>query len=237
MKLNTRTPNVLVIVDVQNAFCPGGALAVPGGDEIIAGINALKQRWWPMVVMTQDWHPAGHKSFASSHPGKNPFDTVDTAYGPQVLWPDHCVQGSAGAAFHSGLAVDGTELILRKGTNPEIDSYSGFYENDKKTQPRFADGRTLADLFRSRGVERVMFCGLAYDFCVGWHALDARKEGFEAVVLRDLCRSIALPLGDGRTTETAMDDALAQAGVVVTSVASFGAAQAAQKPVLRGMQP
>ena len=220
----------LIIVDVQNDFCPGGSLAVPGGDEIVAKINELKKKF-KMVVLTQDWHPADHTSFASNHEGKNPMETVELSYGTQVLWPDHCAQGSEGAAFHKDLNVSPGDLVIRKGTNSDVDSYSGFYENDQKSQPRFddsafydengvsvprdVDGRTLSEVFKAAGIKKVVIVGLAYDFCVGWHATDAVKEGFNAVVVKDLTRSIAIPLDGGATTETVMDETLAAKGVAV----------------------
>lgn len=187
--------DALIVIDPQVDFCPGGRLAVAEGDAIMAGIAALAPRF-AHVIVTQDWHPAGHSSFASSHAGRQPFDTVTMPYGEQVLWPDHCVQGSAGAAFHPDIAavVDRADLILRKGTNRAVDSYSAFFENDKMTRTG------LAGYLRDKGVRRCVFVGLAYDFCVGWSALDARREGFEAVVLKDHARAIAMPVAGGGTT-------------------------------------
>ena len=206
----TRPDDALVIVDPQNDFCPGGALAVAGGDEIMAGIADLANRF-ALVVVTQDWHSPDHKSFASNHPGGTPFASLEMPYGAQVLWPDHCVQGTAGAAFHPALAgaVDQAQLILRKGSNPEVDSYSAFYENDRKT----ATG--LAGYLRERGVRRCIFVGLAYDFCVAYSALDAVREGFEAVVVKDLTRAIALPGGRAGTTADEAEQRFAAAGVTV----------------------
>ncbi len=175
--------DALIVIDVQNDFCPGGALAVDGGDEIVPGINRLI-RDFPIRVFTQDWHPAGHSSFASSHPGKAPLEMVDMDYGPQVLWPDHCVQGTDGAAFHEDLMTDPADLILRKGFRPEIDSYSAFFENDQRT-PTGLEG-----YLRSRGATRLTFVGLATDFCVGWSAMDAARLGFAVTVRLDLCRAI-----------------------------------------------
>jgi nicotinamidase/pyrazinamidase len=175
--------DVLLVVDVQNDFCPGGRLAVPDGDAVVAPINRLMARF-RHVVLTQDWHPPGHGSFASAHPGAAPYDTISMPYGPQVLWPDHCVQGSPGAAFHPGLDLTPAGLILRKGTDPRIDSYSAFAENDRTT----ATG--LAGYLRERGVGRVFLAGLAFDFCVLWSAEDARRLGFEAVVVADACRAL-----------------------------------------------
>jgi len=177
--------DVLVVVDVQNDFCPGGALAVPEGDAVVPLINRLAGRF-AHVLLTQDWHPPGHASFASSHPGRAPFETIELSYGPQTLWPDHCVQGSPGAAFHSELVLPRAELIIRKGYDPAIDSYSAFYENDRTT----ATG--LTGYLRSRGFERVFLAGLATDFCVAFTAMDAVREGFEAVVIEDACRAIDL---------------------------------------------
>ncbi|MFC4214486.1 bifunctional nicotinamidase/pyrazinamidase [Pseudophaeobacter arcticus] len=174
----------LIVIDVQNDFCPGGALAVPGGDEVVAPINALMADF-ETVILTQDWHPAGHSSFASSHPGLSPFESVEMSYGAQVLWPDHCVQGSAGAAFHPDLDVSG-DLIIRKGFRPLIDSYSGFFENDQKT-PTGLEG-----YLRSRGVSELTFVGLATDFCVAFSALDAANLGFDVRVDLTACRGIDL---------------------------------------------
>ena len=176
---------VLIVVDVQNDFCPGGALAVPGGDEIIPVVNRLAARF-RNVVLTQDWHPRGHSSFASSHPGKKPFETVTAYYGTQVLWPDHCVQNTAGAAFHQALDIPHAALIVRKGMHGTIDSYSTFYENDRKT----ATG--LTGYLRERGLTRLFLAGLAFDFCVRYSAEDARRQGFDAFVIEDACRSIDL---------------------------------------------
>lgn len=232
MPLNWQAPSdtALIIVDVQNDFCPGGKLAVAGGDEIVPLVNKIKEGF-SLVVLTQDWHPQGHKSFASSHEGKAPFGTVEMPYGTQVLWPDHCEQGTAGADFHPGLRISPDDLLLRKGTNADIDSYSGFFENDQTTRPRFANGETLADTLRARGIKKVVFVGLAYDFCVGWHALDARKEGFEAIVVKDATRSIAIPGTNGAPdTATAMNRQLAAAGAVVTDSTSLAAVFAGKKP-------
>jgi nicotinamidase/pyrazinamidase len=170
--------DVLIVVDVQNDFCPGGRLAVPGGDEVVMQINRLAAGF-AHVLLTQDWHPAGHHSFASSHPGRVPFETITAAYGAQVLWPDHCVQGSAGAAFHPALDVPHAALVLRKGFRREIDSYSAFYENDRTTPTG------LAGYLRERGLARIFLAGLAFDFCVRWSAEDARRLGFEAIVIED----------------------------------------------------
>jgi len=175
--------DILLVVDVQNDFCPGGALAVPGGDEIVPTVNRLA-RDFAHIVLTQDWHPARHSSFASVHPGKAPFESVETPYGAQILWPDHCVQGTAGAAFHPGLDIPHAELIVRKGFHRAIDSYSAFQENDRKTPTG------LASYLHERGFERVTLCGLATDFCVLYSALDARAAGFTATVVLDACRAL-----------------------------------------------
>jgi len=175
----------LIVIDVQNDFCPGGALAVAGGDQIVPGINAQMQQA-NAVILTQDWHPANHSSFASQHAGAAPYDLVTMPYGPQVLWPDHCVQGSAGAEFHPALDLARADMILRKGFNPAIDSYSAFFENDQRT-PTGLEG-----YLRIRGLTRLDFVGLATDFCVAWSALDAARLGFEVRVLTSLCRGIDL---------------------------------------------
>ena len=175
--------DVLLVVDVQNDFCPGGNLAVPGGHEVVPVINALARRF-AHVVLTQDWHPAGHKSFASSHAGRKPYDSIEVAYGPQILWPDHCIQGTAGAEFHGHLDVPHAALIIRKGFRPHIDSYSALYENDRKTPTG------LSGYLRERGLRRLFIVGLALDFCVRYSAEDAKREGFDVVVIEDACRGI-----------------------------------------------
>ena len=175
--------DVLLVVDVQNDFCSGGKLAVPGGEEVVPALNRLATQF-EHVVLTQDWHPEGHSSFASSHPGRSPYDTVELAYGPQILWPDHCVQGTPGARFRQELNIAQAELILRKGYHREIDSYSAFYENDHNTHTG------LAGYLRERGLERVFIAGLAFDFCVRFSAEDAKREGFSVVVVEDASRGI-----------------------------------------------
>jgi nicotinamidase/pyrazinamidase len=175
--------DILLVVDVQNDFCPGGKLPVPRGDEVVPLINNLA-RHFAHVVLTQDWHPAGHSSFASTHPGKKPYDTIEMPYGTQVLWPDHCMQGEPGAECRRDLDIPHVELILRKGFNRQIDSYSAFYENDRRTPTG------LASYLRERGFQRVLIAGLALDFCVRYSAEDARKCAFSAVVIEDACRSI-----------------------------------------------
>jgi nicotinamidase/pyrazinamidase len=177
--------DVLLVIDIQNDFCPGGALAVPRGDEVVAVANRLGERF-AHVVLTQDWHPAGHGSFASSHPGHQPFEAIELAYGPQTLWPDHCVQDTAGAAFHRDLHLPRAELVVRKGFRRAIDSYSAFYENDRRTSTG------LAGYLRDRGFERVFLIGLATDFCVHYSAVDACRAGFAAVLIEDGCRAIDL---------------------------------------------
>ena len=177
--------DVLIVVDVQNDFCPGGALAVPDGDAVSEGIHRIAPRF-EHIVLTQDWHPADHVSFAATHSGKRAFEAIELAYGMQTLWPSHCVQGSQGAEIHPALQLARAELILRKGFRREIDSYSAFYENDRTTPTG------LAGYLRERGLKRVFLAGLAYDFCVGYSALDARRLGLEAIIVRDACRAIDL---------------------------------------------
>jgi nicotinamidase/pyrazinamidase len=175
--------DILLVVDIQYDFCPGGALAVPRGDEVIAPINKICARF-PHVVLTQDWHPPHHSSFASAHAGMVPYQTIELDYGSQILWPDHCVQGTLGAALHRDLNIPHAELILRKGYHRGIDSYSAFYENDRKTRTG------LTGYLRERGFKRIFLAGLAFDFCVRYSAEDARGEGFDVVVLDDACRGI-----------------------------------------------
>src|SRR5580704_6067887 len=175
--------DVLLVVDVQNDFCEGGGLAVPRGSEVVPLVNRLAGRF-RNVVLTQDWHPAGHLSFASSHAGRQPYETIEMAYGPQVLWPDHCVQGTPGAEFRQDLRIPHAALVVRKGFRREIDSYSAFYENDRATPTG------LSGYLRERALARVVLAGLALDFCVRWSAEDAHKNGFAAVVVEDACRTI-----------------------------------------------
>ena len=177
--------DVLLIIDVQNDFCPGGALAVPDGDAIVPAVNRLA-RSFAHVILTQDWHPPGHASFASSHPGKRPFDAIEVSYGTQILWPDHCVQGTQGASFHPELDVSHAELVVRKGFRSAIDSYSAFRENDRLTPTG------LAGYLRERGLERITMCGLATDFCVAFSAIDGREAGFAVTVVTSACRGIDL---------------------------------------------
>jgi nicotinamidase/pyrazinamidase len=194
----------LVVIDVQNDFCPGGALAVTDGDAVLPEVNRLIARF-EHVVLTQDWHTAGHSSFASSHPGKAPFATFEMPYGPQTLWPDHCVQGSRGAEFHPALEWTRAQLVIRKGFRRQIDSYSAFFENDHSTPTG------LAGYLRERGIGRITLCGLATDFCVAFSALDAVRCGFETEVVLGACRGIDL---GGSMAE--MTNRMKTAGVTLT---------------------
>jgi nicotinamidase/pyrazinamidase len=177
--------DLLLIIDVQNDFCPGGALVVTAGDAVVPVINRLAERF-EHVALTQDWHPSGHSSFAATHPGSAPFESIAMPYGEQTLWPDHCVQGTAGAAFHPQLKTERAELVIRKGFRPEIDSYSAFYENDRRTPTG------LAGYLRERGMRRIFLTGLATDFCVHYSAIDARRLGFDVVLIEAGCRAIDL---------------------------------------------
>ena len=200
--------DVLLVIDMQADFCPaealgyGGALAVPGGDEVVPGINQIAALF-EHVVLTQDWHPAGHISFASSHAGSKPYEQVEAGYGLQTLWPDHCVQHSRGAGLHPGLDIAHVEMILRKGFRQNIDSYSAFLENDHRTPTG------LAGYLRERGLRRLFLCGLAYDFCVRYSAVDGRGLGFETIVIEDATRAVNLP---GSVEATRRE--FAEAGVV-----------------------
>ena len=176
--------SALLVIDVQNDFCPGGALAVSGGNDIVSGINSAMDDFFS-VILTQDWHPAGHSSFASSH-GTSPMSVTEMPYGPQVLWPDHCIQGTSGAAFHPELLTDRADLIIRKGYNPAIDSYSAFFENDKTTPTG------LTGYLQTRGIEELTIVGLATDYCVNYSAVDAANLGFQVTVDMTLCRAIDL---------------------------------------------
>jgi len=193
--------DALIVVDIQNDFCAGGALAVPGGDAVVPLVNRLA-RQFGVVVLTQDWHTPGHASFASTH-GRAPFQTIELAYGPQVLWPDHCVVGTSGAAFHPDLDVTDAQMIVRKGFHPAVDSYSAFVEADHVTKTG------LAGYLAERAVERIFVVGLATDFCVGWTALDGRAAGFDVTVIEDACRGIDL---DGSLDRAWRD--MAAAGVL-----------------------
>lgn len=196
--------HALIVIDVQNDFCPNGALAVHGGDEIVAGINAAMGRF-DAVILTQDWHPAGHSSFASSHSAA-PMSVVEMPYGPQVLWPDHCIQGTEGAAFHPALNTDRADMIVRKGYNSAIDSYSAFFENDHKT-PTGLEG-----YLRTRGITTLTLVGLATDFCVNYSAIDAARLGFDVTVDLSLCRAI-----DFNGSLQAATEAMQTAGVTLTN--------------------
>ena len=182
-RIATGDNDVLIVVDIQNDFCPGGSLAVPGGHEVVPIINRVAERF-RNVVLTQDWHPRDHLSFASTHPGRRPYETITVPYGSQVLWPDHCVQGTQGAEFHKSLRISQACLVLRKGMHRTIDSYSTFYENDRKTPTG------LIGYLRERGLTRIFLAGLAFDFCVRYSAEDARREGLSVRVVEDACRGI-----------------------------------------------
>jgi len=209
MKLDD-TSDALLVIDVQNDFCPEGALAVPKGNEVVPVVNRLVSRF-AHVLLTQDWHPPHHRSFASAHAGKKPFETAELAYGTQVLWPDHCVQGTQGAEFHGGLEDGKAELIIRKGFRPEIDSYSAFFENDRKTPTG------LSGYLRTRGFKRLFMAGLATDFCVHYSAVDGAALGFEVVVLEDGCRAIDLA-----GSLAAAKAAMTKAGVRLDTAAALG---------------
>lgn len=196
--------HALIVIDMQNDFCPGGALAVAGGDEIVPGINALMHEA-DAVILTQDWHPAGHSSFASGHAGLAPFETVEMPYGRQVLWPDHCVQGSRGAAFHPDLDIARADAIMRKGYDPAIDSYSAFFENDRKTPTG------LHGYLQERGISVLTLAGLATDFCVNWSAVDAARLGYDVTVRADLSRAIDLEGSLAAATE-----GMTEAGVTLS---------------------
>jgi len=203
----TGDSDLLLVVDMQNDFCPGGALAVPGGDEMLPLINRIGRRF-AHVALTQDWHPRDHRSFASQHAGMRPFETIALSYGAQTLWPDHCVQGSEGASFHRDLDIPHAELILRKGFAREIDSYSAFFENDRRTPTG------LASYLRERGFRRLYLAGLATDYCVAYSALDAIRLGFAVIVLEDACRAIDL----AGSLVLAMTE-MRRAGIVIGSTA------------------
>ncbi len=207
--MQTTSSDVLLVTDVQNDFCPGGALAVSDGDAVIEPIHRAAQHF-QHIILTQDWHTSDHNSFASAHPGKKPFEQIELSYGPQTLWPDHCVQGTPGADFHPALQLTRAELILRKGFRPAIDSYSAFFENDRTT----ATG--LGGYLRERGLTRVFLVGLAYDYCVGYSALDARRLGLPAVILRDACRAIDL-----NGSVAAIEREFAAAGVQLMNTADL----------------
>jgi len=199
----TGESDVLLVVDIQHDFCPEGALAVPHGDEVVPVVNRLA-RQFRHVVLTQDWHPVDHQSFASHHSGRKPFDVIEVAYGPQILWPDHCVQGTPGAEFRTDLDIPHAQLVIRKGFRREVDSYSAFLENDHKTPTG------LSGYLRERGLGRVFIAGLAFDFCVRYSAEDAKAHGFDAIVVDDACRGIDV---DGSVGETRRQ--LAERDIVV----------------------
>ena len=201
--------DVLMIIDVQRDFCAGGALAVPEGDDVVPAINRLA-RSFENVILTQDWHPADHQSFASQHPGKKPFDEIGMPYGAQTLWPEHCRQGTPGAEFHSGLDVPGAQLVVRKGFRREIDSYSAFFENDRTTPTG------LSGYLKTRHLTRIFVAGLATDFCVRYSAVDAREEGFDVVLVEDACRG----LDQGGSLNAAMI-AMNEAGVRMAASTLF----------------
>ena len=203
---NART-DILGVVDVQPTFMPGGELAVADGAAVLPVINHLLAGPFVHAFATQDWHPPGHLSFASAHPGRRPYESIETPYGPQTLWPDHAVQGTASAALHPGLDTSRIEAIIRKGCDRAVDSYSTFFENDHRT-PTGLDG-----WLRSRGVTRVFLAGLATDFCVAWSAEDAVRLGFDVVVIEDACRGIGLPVAEGRSTLNQAHERLAALGV------------------------
>lgn len=210
MPITLRQTDALLVIDMQLDFLPGGALAVTGGDAIIPGINALAARF-DHAILTQDWHPRNHISFASTHPGKHPFtDTIEAPYGTQTLWPDHCIQNTPGANLHPDLSIPHAELILRKGFRKHIDSYSAFTENDGTTPTG------LAGYLRERGLTRLFFTGVAYDFCVGFSALAAANLGFESIVIEDLTRAVNLP-----NTVDATNTAFAAANVQRISSAAL----------------
>ncbi len=201
--------DLLLVVDVQNDFCPGGQLAVEEGDLVVPLINQMAARFMH-VALTQDWHPKNHSSFANQHDGKNPYDSVEMCYGPQTLWPDHCVQGSEGAAFHPALDTSRASVVIRKGMRQEVDSYSAFAENDRKTQTG------LAGYLSALGIERIYLSGLALDFCVAWSAVDARRHGFAAIVVEDATRPVNLP-----GTVEAARTSFAEHGIDVVSTESL----------------
>ena len=212
-----RNTDVLVIIDVQRDFCAGGQLAIRDGDEVVPVINKLAEHF-DHIILTQDWHPASHTSFASNHSGPGPYQTIELPYGPQTLWPDHCVPGTPGAEFHPDLNLSKAELILRKGFRPEIDSYSAFLENDKKTTTG------LAGYLRERGLKRIFLGGLAYDYCVRFSAIDAVRADFSAIVIEDACRSVGLPSSIESTHRE-----FAETGVIRTTSQAFELAGARRR--------
>ena len=208
MHIDTRT-DILAVIDVQPTFMPGGELPVPDGDAVLPLVNHLLRHRFAQSFATQDWHPPGHGSFASTHPNANPYDTMQMSYGPQMLWPDHAIAGTPNAALHPSLAQDRLRMILRKGTDPAIDSYSAFRENDR------AHSTGLAGWLRDRGLKRVFLCGLAYDFCVAWSAQDAMHYGFEAVLIEDACRGIGAIGPDGGSSLAVARKTMLERGVTI----------------------
>jgi len=201
--------DVLIAVDLQNDFCPGGSLSVPRGHEVVPLINRLANHF-EHIVLTQDWHPPDHLSFASAHPGKKPYETIVVGYGPQILWPDHCVQATRGAEFHKDLDLPHASLVLRKGHHRDIDSYSTFYENDRKTPTG------LVGYLRERGFTRIFLAGLAFDFCVRYSAEDAHREEFDVVIFEDACRGI-----DVNGSMKATHESFRTLGIVTTTTAAL----------------
>lgn len=212
-----RRTDILAVIDLQPTFMPGGELPVPDGDQLVPGINHLLQECFQTAFATQDWHPPGHSSFASAHPGCSPHDVVQMPYGPQILWPDHALQGSSNAALHPDLERNRLQMILRKGTDPAIDSYSAFLENDRVTPTG------LTGWLRDRGIRRVFFCGLATDFCVAWSATHAIEHGLEAVVIEDCSRGIGLTSPDGGNSLDTARRNLIEAGVLLITSADLAA--------------
>lgn len=209
-RFTVRDTDILLVVDIQNDFCPGGALSVPRGDETVPLVNALARKF-QHVALTQDWHPPDHQSFASAHPGRQPYETIELAYGRQELWPDHCVQGTWGAAFRDDLAIPHAALVLRKGFRSSIDSYSALYENDRRTPTG------LAGYLRERGFSRIFLAGLAFDFCVRFSAEDAHREGFGVVVVEEACRGIDVAGSMAATHESLAARAIACVPVAAVS--------------------
>ncbi len=207
MQIDT-TRDILGLVDVQPTFMPAGELPVTGGDQVVPAVNRLLTRF-RHAFATQDWHPANHTSFASQHPGKQPYDTIELPYGTQVLWPDHAIAGTPNAALHRDIDQSRIEVVIRKGFDPSLDSYSTFFENDRRT-PTGLDG-----WLRQRGFSRLFLCGLATDFCVAWSAEDAVRLGYQVFVIQDACRGIGLPTPDGRTTMDTTHDRLTSLGVTL----------------------
>ncbi len=204
-------------VDITNDFIPNdGALMVEGGDQVIPVINAITPHF-QTVVWTKEEHDANHDFFASSHPGKKPLDTIETDFGIQFLWPDHCVKGTLGAEFHKDLLVNENDIVIVKGTDKHIHAYSAVYMDDRTTEIRYEDGKTLPEKLRDQGINRVAVTGLAYDFCAGLTAYDLAKEGFEVLFIQDASRAIAIPVEGGRDTATIMHEMLEEAGVIMTN--------------------